>query len=118
MSYLYLYSPRNLRGASAGVRVNKSASCAVCVVREEPVTDRRGSILQLVFTLGMTWRTERWCTAAHKAPPPPASRRPASTPLVMPLQRDRVGVCFALLQLCQCATGLRSHWLGLMEGRG
>lgn len=56
--------------------------------------------------------------AAHKAPPPPASRRPASTPLVVPLRRNRAGVCFAEQQLCQCATDSRSDWLELIEGAG
>lgn len=79
MSYLYFYPPRDLRGvrsASAGLCFHASASCGACVLREEPLTDRRGPILQLVFTLGMTWRTERRRTeraagrvhAARRAP--------------------------------------------------
>lgn len=74
----FLSHLRGVRSASAGVRFHKPASCLVCVVREEPVTDRRGSILQLVFTVGMTWRTERWCTAAHKAPARVRAARRAS----------------------------------------
>lgn len=80
MSYLYLDSARDLRGIS-GACFHKPASRLVCVVREEPVTERRGSILQLVFAAGRTWRTERGCVA----PPAQLSRRPASTPILTPL---------------------------------
>lgn len=38
---------------------NKSASCVSGRCVWEPVAYHRGSILQLVFTIGRTWRTER-----------------------------------------------------------
>lgn len=110
VSYLYFYSCRNVRG----VRVRKSASCVSGRCVREPVTDRRGSILQLVFTDGMTWRTERRSGLHTKL----RRRRPASTPLVVPLSRDGAGVCFAVQQLCQCATYSRSDWLELIAGAG
>lgn len=115
MPYLDFHSSRTVRGgrgASADLRVNRSASCVSGRCVWEPVTDHRGSILQLVFTVGMTWRTER---RAHKAPPPPPARVHAAGGASVAGQS---WVCFAVQQLCQCATDSRSDWLELIERAG
>lgn len=110
------------RSASADVCVNRSASCVSGRCVGEPVTDHRGSILQLVFTVGMTWRSERRSGPPHTElrrrrrrlrAAAPRPRRPSCV-----FSGTEPGFVFAVRQLCQCATDSRSDWLQLIEGAG
>lgn len=98
--------------------INVHPAC-LFMMRVASVTGYRGSILQLLFTVGMTWRTER-CSATQRSTGPvtSATGRHAPTALLMPLKWHVVGFVFAVLQLCQCATDSRCDWLKLMEGGG
>lgn len=109
----------NVCDASASIRlINVHPACVYGCYKT-----RRGcpgSILQLLFTIGMTWRMERrwFCTQSSAGSSAPATSCDVHTLLAMALKYHEVGFVVAVLQLCQCATDPRRDWLKLMEGAG